>query len=619
MGNSTSTNNTKNSTTSNQHNKPMEENEQNINSDVLISNSTSENEEQTKVDAARLSIVDNNNLNKDDLESEGQSEKRTSQRNEDEVFKTCILEEEQQNCHDETLVLLTGEIIATAVTEVQAYDQPTNQRTILREEKKTNNFGEDQNEQELEQIKQTTQNENLQVTYNEHPTRYKHKQLSMDIYRQCPICFESAYKCPKLLPCGHTFCSPCLKDHVRNKISDESVICPMCRSNIHIPGDGVRGFQENYFVTAENVLTCDVCRENVSEWLCGECDKRMCVICRKSHKCKKSASKGPRNLFSLSTFGDSSDTDSDSSSHSVRSDASLPWSFTQPNAPWTKILLTEHAHFKLEEDICCNGIIPVSTTEAWLFKTNEELETCSFGLYNINGDMLRNVDIQPSASGFAVEQTNSILVSFAQETVVRRFTGSEPTIIIPPSIFHPIGIAIFPDDSVVIAGFEKDNIADVVLGCVKCFMPAGEEIWTFTTGYDIVPMRVCVLGNDLICLSYLENHFVDVRLKDGNVVGKYNGNDPDDDESFTPVDLCIGSYSNRPVVLVTDNYSDSIHMISYAAEFVGLVLRSPVSGSSGLGEPGAIGSDSDGKLWVGQRENNEISIYNVCKYSNVMQ
>lgn len=118
----------------------MEENEQNINSDVLISDSTSENEEQTKVDAARLSIVDNNNLNKDDLESEGQSEKRTSQRNEDEVFKACILEEEQQNCHDETLVLLTGEIIATAVTEVQAYDQPTNQRTILREEKKTNNF-----------------------------------------------------------------------------------------------------------------------------------------------------------------------------------------------------------------------------------------------------------------------------------------------------------------------------------------------------------------------------------------------------------------------------------------------------------------------------------------------
>ncbi|CAG2221877.1 unnamed protein product [Mytilus edulis] len=623
MGNSKSTINTENYTASDHDNKLTEENEQCINNDVIICHSTIENEAKTMVDSAKLPVVYNENLHKlnDDLESAGQGEKRASHEKEGEVFKTCSLQEEQQQKYFQTQVL--KEKHETSVAEVQDKDQPTDQRTISnivsQEKTKTNNSGEDNDEQELEQIKQTTQNETLQVTDNEHPISNINNQLFIDVYRQCPICFESAYKCPKLLPCGHTFCLPCLKDHVRNRISDESVICPMCRSNIHIPGDGVKGFQENYFVSAKNVLTCDVCRENMSEWLCSECDKSMCLICRKGHKCKKSASKGPRDLFSLSIVSDSSDTDSDSSSHSVRSNASLPYLFTQPMAPWTQILVTEHASFKLEEDTCCNGVIPVSPTEAWLFITNEELETCSFGLYNSNGNILRNVDIQPSAYGFAVEQTNTILVSFAHETVVRRFAGSEPNIIISPSIFHPVGIAIFPDDSVVITGFEKDNVTDVLLGCVKCFMPAGEEIWNFNTGYDIVPMRVCVLGNDLICLSYSNNHFVDVRLKDGNVVGKYNGNESDDDESFTPVDMCIGSYSNRPVVLVTDSYSDTIHMISYAAEFVGLVLRSPVSGSSGLGEPGAIGCDSDGKLWVGQRDSNVISIFNICKYSNVMQ
>jgi hypothetical protein len=44
-------------------------------------------------------------------------------------------------------------------------------------------------------------------------------QISVDGQRQCPICFERAYKTLKLLPCCHAFCVPCLKVHLRYKLS----------------------------------------------------------------------------------------------------------------------------------------------------------------------------------------------------------------------------------------------------------------------------------------------------------------------------------------------------------------------------------------------------------------
>jgi hypothetical protein len=41
--------------------------------------------------------------------------------------------------------------------------------------------------------------------------------------------------------------------------------------------------------------------------------------------------------------------------------------------------------------------------------------------------------------------------------MVQRFIGCESTVIVPPSIFHPLGIALFPDGDIIIAGFEKNS------------------------------------------------------------------------------------------------------------------------------------------------------------------
>lgn len=439
-------------------------------------------------------------------------------------------------------------------------------------------------------------------------------QTSVEFQRQCPICFELAYKNPKLLPCSHTFCLPCLMDHVKNKHSDETLVCPICRAKVYIPEGGVKDFQENYFVVAENSLRCDICRDNIGT-VCKDCEKRVCVNCRKGHKCKKESSKRLPGLFIFGDTSDSTDNDSDSSSGiSVRSDAPVPWSFMRPGRPWTKILLKEITKFTIEEDKMCLTLIPVSNKEVWIL--NGDSESVFVGLYDILGTLKQNIQLQTLCVGLAVEESKSLLVTFTEETVVRRFTGSDSTVIIQPSIFHPLGIAVYPDGNIVVAGFDKSNVEEVTLGRIKLFSYSGDELSTFTTGYDTIPLMVCVLGSDLIGLTYPESHFVDIRLKDGNVVGTYNGNNC---EEFSPVNLCVGRLYNKPVMFISDSHSETIHVISYAAEFIGLALKSKICGSSDLGEPGGLCFDSSGKLWVSQRENNVISVYDICKFSNVME
>ena len=50
----------------------------------------------------------------------------------------------------------------------------------------------------------------------------------------CDICMEEyedndkSEKCPRILQCGHTFCTRCIK-RIKNK-NNNVIICPTCRS-----------------------------------------------------------------------------------------------------------------------------------------------------------------------------------------------------------------------------------------------------------------------------------------------------------------------------------------------------------------------------------------------------
>ena len=59
---------------------------------------------------------------------------------------------------------------------------------------------------------------------------------------ECSVCLESLInKQPRLLSCGHTFCTPCLQQLSAGNI----VNCPKCRSHTQLPPEGVQALPKN--------------------------------------------------------------------------------------------------------------------------------------------------------------------------------------------------------------------------------------------------------------------------------------------------------------------------------------------------------------------------------------
>ena len=60
----------------------------------------------------------------------------------------------------------------------------------------------------------------------------------------CSICIEGyndKEKCPRMLSCGHSFCSRCLERLLRGNTID----CPKCRNPVAVPS-GVHGLLKNF-------------------------------------------------------------------------------------------------------------------------------------------------------------------------------------------------------------------------------------------------------------------------------------------------------------------------------------------------------------------------------------
>ena len=65
---------------------------------------------------------------------------------------------------------------------------------------------------------------------------------------ECGICLEE-YKDPRVLPCVHSFCLRCLKQHISaTKDTDNSVHCPKCRDKFTPPEGDAEEFPKNFFL-----------------------------------------------------------------------------------------------------------------------------------------------------------------------------------------------------------------------------------------------------------------------------------------------------------------------------------------------------------------------------------
>ena len=111
---------------------------------------------------------------------------------------------------------------------------------------------------------------------------------------ECSVCLESLInKQPRLLSCGHTFCTPCLQQLLRGN----TVNCPKCRSPTLLSSEGVQALPKNTDISkmrereqelsARNENFCHMCKNRYAkvEFICTSCSKRLiCRECFKKHK-----------------------------------------------------------------------------------------------------------------------------------------------------------------------------------------------------------------------------------------------------------------------------------------------------------------------------------------------
>ena len=106
---------------------------------------------------------------------------------------------------------------------------------------------------------------------------------------ECSICcerFDNQTRCPRLLSCGHSFCSNCLE----KLFNEKAINCPTCRNAVSVPA-GVAGLPKN-FALLDILLTMPQ-KEDGDEGspVCEICDHEQhpatsCCLDWKENMCK---------------------------------------------------------------------------------------------------------------------------------------------------------------------------------------------------------------------------------------------------------------------------------------------------------------------------------------------
>ena len=63
---------------------------------------------------------------------------------------------------------------------------------------------------------------------------------------ECQVCrevYDYQDLCPRMLKCGHSFCTRCLWQLLT---ADDKIPCPTCRVEVNVRQDGVAGLPKNF-------------------------------------------------------------------------------------------------------------------------------------------------------------------------------------------------------------------------------------------------------------------------------------------------------------------------------------------------------------------------------------
>ena len=116
---------------------------------------------------------------------------------------------------------------------------------------------------------------------------------------ECPVCcesFDGHDVSPRLLSCGHSFCTSCLE---RLLAADDKITCPTCRVEVNVPQAGVAGLPKNWALLSliaphhegvEGLPICEFCEtKHPANSYCLECEEDMCKNAARFHTRNKTS------------------------------------------------------------------------------------------------------------------------------------------------------------------------------------------------------------------------------------------------------------------------------------------------------------------------------------------
>lgn len=108
----------------------------------------------------------------------------------------------------------------------------------------------------------------------------------------CGLCHET-FSDPKVLPCFHTFCRPCLE---KEQTHPDKVTCSQCHADCNLPVSGVQGLLSNLVIStiietdselvSSGAARCTGCKSKESDAVarCVDCANYLCPNCVMAHQ-----------------------------------------------------------------------------------------------------------------------------------------------------------------------------------------------------------------------------------------------------------------------------------------------------------------------------------------------
>lgn len=116
---------------------------------------------------------------------------------------------------------------------------------------------------------------------------------------ECPVCcesFDGQDVSPRMLSCGHSFCTGCLE---RLLATVDTITCPTCRVEVKVPQAGVAGLPKNWALLSliapdhegvDGLPICEFCEnKHPANSYCLDCEEDMCKNAARFHTRNKTS------------------------------------------------------------------------------------------------------------------------------------------------------------------------------------------------------------------------------------------------------------------------------------------------------------------------------------------